>query len=81
MGEAKQYNENELYEMYDYLLQKEQELEAAMLKASPEGLNANREKEQLKLLKGFVRQEIKALIQKEALAGREPSPKISKFQD
>lgn len=81
MGETKQYNENELYEMYDYLLQKEQELEAAMLKASPEGLNANREKEQLKLLKGFVRQEIKALIQREALAGRTLSPKSKDFED
>lgn len=38
MGETKQYNENELYEMYDYLLQKEQELEAAMLKASRKAL-------------------------------------------
>ncbi len=81
MSETRQYNENELYEMYDYLLQKEKELEAAMLKASPEGLNTSHEKEQLTLLKGFVRQEIKALIQREALAGREPSPKISKFQD
>ncbi|HBX75346.1 MAG: hypothetical protein IJ858_02520 [Acidaminococcaceae bacterium] len=81
MGETKQYNENELYEMYDYLLQKEQELEAAMLKASPEGLNANREKEQLKLLKGFVRQEIKALIQREALAGRTLSLKSKEFED
>lgn len=81
MGEIKQYNENELYEMYDYLLQKEQELEAAMLKASPEGLNANREKEQLKLLKGFVRQEIKALIQREALAGRTLSLKSKEFED
>lgn len=81
MGETKQYNENELYEMYDYLLQKEQELEAAMLKASPEGLNVNREKEQLKLLKGFVRQEIKALIQREALAGRTLSLKSKEFED
>lgn len=81
MGETKQYNENELYEIYDYLLQKEQELEAAMLKASPEGLNANREKEQLKLLKGFVRQEIKALIQREALAGRTLSLKSKEFED
>lgn len=81
MGETKQYNENELYEMYDYLLQKEQELEAAMLKASPEGLNANREKEQLKLLKGFVRQEIKTLIQREALAGRTLSLKSKEFED
>ena len=81
MGETKQYNENELYEMYDYLLQKEQELEAAMLKASPEGLNANREKEQLKLLKGLVRQEIKALIQREALAGRTLSLKSKEFED
>ena len=81
MGETKQYNENELYEMYDYLLQKEQELEAAMLKASPEGLNANREKEQLKLLKGFVRQEIKALIQREALAGRTLSLKSKECED
>ena len=81
MGETKQYNENELYEMYDYLLQKEQELEAAMLKASPEGLNANREKEQLKLLKGFVRQEIKALIQREALAGRTLSLKSTEFEE
>ena len=81
MGETKQYNENELYEMYDYLLQKQQELEAAMLKASPEGLNANREKEQLKLLKGFVRQEIKALIQREALAGRTLSLKSKEFED
>ena len=81
MGETKQYNENELYEMYDYLLQKEQELEAAMLKASPEGLNANREKEQLKLLKGFVRQEIKALIQRAALAGRTLSLKSKEFED
>ena len=28
MSETKQYNENELFEMYDYLLQKEKELEA-----------------------------------------------------
>ncbi|MBO5590973.1 MAG: hypothetical protein J6E49_02650 [Acidaminococcaceae bacterium] len=81
MSETKQYNENELFEMYDYLLQKEKELEAAILKSSPEGLNTSHEKEQLTLLKSFVRQEIKALIQREALAGNELSSKIKNFQE
>ncbi|MBQ9697142.1 MAG: hypothetical protein IJ625_02450 [Acidaminococcaceae bacterium] len=81
MSENRQYTENELYEMYDYLLQKEKELEAAILKSSPEGLNTNREKQQLGLLKSFVRQEIRELIKREALAGNTLSPKSREFED
>ena len=43
--------------------------------------NIDISKEQLKLLKGFVRQEIKALIQREALAGRTLSLKSKEFED
>ncbi|MBQ8919980.1 MAG: hypothetical protein IJ056_07735 [Acidaminococcaceae bacterium] len=81
MSENRQYTENELYEMYDYLLQKEKELEAAILKSSPEGLNTNREKQQLGLLKSFVRQEIRELIKREALAGNTLSPNSREFED
>lgn len=81
MSGTKVYDENQLYDMYDYLLQKEKELEAAILKSSPEGLNTSREKEQLTLLKSLVRLEIKDLIQREVLEGRTPSSKIQKFQD
>lgn len=75
------YDENQLFEMYDYLLQKEKELEAAILKSSPEGLDTAQEKEQLALLKGLVRSEIKGLIQKEVLEGKELSPKSQKFRE
>lgn len=75
------YDENQLFEMYDYLLQKEKELEAAILKSSPEGLDTAQEKEQLALLKGLVRSEIKDLIQKEVLEGKELSPKSQKFRE
>lgn len=75
------YDENQLFEMYDYLLQKEKELEAAILKSSPEGLNTAQEKEQLALLKSLVRSEIKDLIQKEVLEGKELSPKSQKFRE
>lgn len=81
MSGTKVYDENQLYDMYDYLLQKEKELESAILKSSPEGLNTSREKEQLALLKSLVRLEIKDLIQREALEGKTPSSKIQKFQD
>lgn len=80
MSEIK-YDENQLFDMYDYLLQKEKELEAAILKSSPEGLNTAREKDQLALLKSLVRSEIKDLIQKEVLEGKELSPKSQKFRD
>lgn len=79
MSEIK-YDENQLFDMYDYLLQKEKELEAAILKSSPEGLNTAREKDQLALLKSLVRSEIKDLIQKEVLEGKELSPKSQKFR-
>lgn len=75
------YDENQLFEMYDYLLQKEKELEAAILKSSPEGLDTAQEKEQLALLKGLVRSEIKDLIQKKVLEGKELSPKSQKFRE
>lgn len=81
MSELKLYNENELFDMYDYILQKEKELEAAILKSAPEGLNTSHEKEQLALLKGLVRQEIKELIQREVLEGKELSPKSRRFQN
>lgn len=48
MSDVKIFDENQLFDMYDYLLQKEKELQSAKLKSSPEGLNLGHEEEQLK---------------------------------
>ncbi|HCJ90497.1 MAG: hypothetical protein I3I94_08190 [Acidaminococcaceae bacterium] len=71
MSDVKIFDENQLFDMYDYLLQKEKELQSAKLKSSPEGLNLGHEEEQLKMLKELLRSEIKDLISKETLTGKE----------
>ena len=74
-------DENQLYDLYDYIIQKQKELEALTLKSSPEGLDTTHEKEQLSLLKALVRRDIKELIKREITEGREPNPKSKQFRD
>jgi len=74
-------NENQLYELYDFILQKEQEAEAASLKVTPEGYDNAREKEQLGLLKKLVRCAIHEYIETETLAGRTPNINAKRFEE